>query len=335
MRRRDFIKVFSGAAVAWPLAVRAQQAGKLPTIGFVGVDATIWSPLTAAFVGRLRELGWIEDRTIAIEYRWSEGRPERAAEIAAEFVRLKVDVIVCFTPKSGHRLALAECPLCANSGSRPASFDDFVGACEQRRWQIDAERPGGLQIDDKLKLGRLRDRQIGRLGALENFAGVNADLANTVSDVGSVAHQPASLDEVPLGQNHRNAVARRQHSKLDASTVEVIARGNEEGIGSLTREGGEGSIDLAVRAGFEDIDWEGDGTGSFLHLPQRGLGNRSVGRIKEHGYPNRFGLQLEQYPKPLGQDLLEEKIDAGRVAARPGKVGNKTKFHRVFEPCLP
>jgi putative tryptophan/tyrosine transport system substrate-binding protein len=94
MRRRDFIKVFSGAAVAWPLAVRAQQAGKLPTIGFVGVDATIWSPLTAAFVGRLRELGWIEDRTIAIEYRWSEGRPERAAEIAAEFVRLKVDVIV-------------------------------------------------------------------------------------------------------------------------------------------------------------------------------------------------------------------------------------------------
>src|SRR5689334_13091991 len=61
MRRRDFIKVFSGAAVAWPLAVRAQQAGKLPTIGFVGVDSTIWSPLTAAFVGRLRELGWIED----------------------------------------------------------------------------------------------------------------------------------------------------------------------------------------------------------------------------------------------------------------------------------
>jgi putative tryptophan/tyrosine transport system substrate-binding protein len=94
MRRRDFIKVFSGAAVAWPLAVRAQQASKLPTIGFVGVDATIWSPLTAAFVGRLRELGWIEDRTIAIEYRWSEGRPVRAAEIAAEFVHLKVDVIV-------------------------------------------------------------------------------------------------------------------------------------------------------------------------------------------------------------------------------------------------
>jgi hypothetical protein len=90
--------------------------------------------------------------------------------------------------------------------------------------------------------------------------------------------------------------------------VEVIARGNEEGIGSLTREGGEGSIDLAVGAGIEDMDWEGDGTGSFLHLPQRGLGNPRVGRIKEHGYPNRFWLQLEQYLKPLGHDLLEEKM---------------------------
>ena len=79
---------------AWPLAARAQQSGKLPTIGFLGSDASAWSPWTAAFVERLRALGWIEGHTIAIEYRWSEGRPERVAEIAAEFVRLKVDVIV-------------------------------------------------------------------------------------------------------------------------------------------------------------------------------------------------------------------------------------------------
>ena len=95
---------------------------------------------------------------------------------------------------------------------------------------------------------------------------------------------------IPLGENQRNAVARRQHSKLDAATEEVIARANEEGIGPLTRRGGEGSIDLAVRAGIEDMDWEGAGTGGFMHLPQRGLGNRSVGRIEEHGYPIRFGV---------------------------------------------
>ena len=96
MKRREFISLIGSASVAWPLAARAQQAGKLPTIGFLGVDASVWSAWTAAFVQRLRELGWIEGRTIAIEYRWAEGRPERNAEIAAEFVRLKVDVIVTF-----------------------------------------------------------------------------------------------------------------------------------------------------------------------------------------------------------------------------------------------
>ncbi len=94
MRRRDLITLFGGAAAAWPLAALAQQAGKLPTIGFLGADASAFGPWTAAFVAHLRELGWIEGRTVAIEYRWSQGRTERYAEIAAEFVRLKVDVIV-------------------------------------------------------------------------------------------------------------------------------------------------------------------------------------------------------------------------------------------------
>ena len=94
MKRREFITLLSGAAASWPLAARAQRAGELPTIGFLGADASAFGPWTAAFVARLRELGWIEGKTIAIEYRWSQGRSERYAEIAAEFVRLKVDAIV-------------------------------------------------------------------------------------------------------------------------------------------------------------------------------------------------------------------------------------------------
>jgi ABC-type uncharacterized transport system substrate-binding protein len=95
MRRREFITLLGGTAAAWPLAARAQQVGKLPTIGFLGpLSQSAMSPWTAAFVQRLRELGWIEGRTVAIEYRWGEGRDERFVEIAAEFVRLKVDVIV-------------------------------------------------------------------------------------------------------------------------------------------------------------------------------------------------------------------------------------------------
>jgi putative ABC transport system substrate-binding protein len=94
VNRRDFITLLGGAA-AWPLAARAQQAGKLPTVGFLGAaSASGWNKLVPAFVQRLRELGWTDGRTVTIEFRWAEGRSERYAEIAAEFVRLKVDVIV-------------------------------------------------------------------------------------------------------------------------------------------------------------------------------------------------------------------------------------------------
>jgi putative tryptophan/tyrosine transport system substrate-binding protein len=95
MNRREFVTLLGGATAAWPLAARAQQAGKLPTIGFLGASTPPnWSQWTAAFVQRMRELGWTEGRTVAIEYRWAEGRSERFTEIANEFVRLKVDVIV-------------------------------------------------------------------------------------------------------------------------------------------------------------------------------------------------------------------------------------------------
>jgi putative ABC transport system substrate-binding protein len=94
MKRRQFITLLGGAA-AWPLAARAQQAGKLPTIGFLGqTTASVQSQWTAAFLQRLRELGWEEGRTISIEYRWAEGHFERFAEIATEFADRKVDVIV-------------------------------------------------------------------------------------------------------------------------------------------------------------------------------------------------------------------------------------------------
>ena len=93
--RREFITLLGGAAAVWPLAARAQQAGKVPTVGLlVATTLLVESPRVAAFVQRLRELGWIEGRTVAIEVRYADGRTERFVEIAAEFVRLKVDVIV-------------------------------------------------------------------------------------------------------------------------------------------------------------------------------------------------------------------------------------------------
>ena len=95
IRRREFITLIGGVAAVWPVGARAQQAAKLPTIGFLGAATrSAMSPRVDAFVQRLRELDWIEGRTVVIEYRWAEGREERFTEIAAELVRRKVDVIV-------------------------------------------------------------------------------------------------------------------------------------------------------------------------------------------------------------------------------------------------
>ena len=93
--RREIMALLGSAAVAWPLSALAQQTAKRPTIGFLGSATPLaWSQWTTAFVQRLGELGWTDGRTVAIEYRWAEGREERFIEIAGEFVRRKVDVIV-------------------------------------------------------------------------------------------------------------------------------------------------------------------------------------------------------------------------------------------------
>ena len=96
MRRREVVVLLSQAAAFLPLTARSQQANRLPTIGFLAPDKQTWSSLIAAFENGLRKLGWIQGRTVAIEYRWSQGRPERVAEFSTEFVQQKVDVIVTY-----------------------------------------------------------------------------------------------------------------------------------------------------------------------------------------------------------------------------------------------
>ena len=94
MKRREFMTLLGGAT-AWPLVARAQQTPKVPVVGLMGAgSAASQTHLTTAFLRRLRELGWTEGGDLKIEYRWGEGRNERFAEIAAEFVRLKVDLIL-------------------------------------------------------------------------------------------------------------------------------------------------------------------------------------------------------------------------------------------------
>jgi putative ABC transport system substrate-binding protein len=96
MERREFIRALCSGVAVWPLAAYAQQKGEPRCIGILGADAMVWKPWMAAFVTRLRELGWIVGENIAIEYRWAEGKSRRVSEIAAEFLRQDVDVIVTY-----------------------------------------------------------------------------------------------------------------------------------------------------------------------------------------------------------------------------------------------
>jgi hypothetical protein len=175
----------------------------------------------------------------------------------------------------------------------------LVGGGQQRFRDGDAKRLGRLEVDDELEPGWLHDRQVGGLDAIENAAGIDADLTIHVREVRSIAHQPAGSHSITIRINRRNTFARRQGDNLYAAADEEYFGSHEEGIGAVARKGGKGCIDLADRRSIEDMDLQPDGAGSFLHLPQSGLGCRSVGRIDEHRNTNRLGHQLMQESQPL------------------------------------
>jgi putative tryptophan/tyrosine transport system substrate-binding protein len=178
MRRRAFITLLGGAAAAWPLAARAQQAA-MPVIGFLGASTLgVEGHRNAVLVQRLRELGWIEGRSIAIEYRWAEGRNERFAEIAAEFVRLKVDVIVTYgtAPTLAAKQATAVIPIVFAASGDPVGTGLVASLA----------RPGGnvtglsgQQTDSATKRIELLREVVPGLGRL-------AILANTASPLAVV-----------------------------------------------------------------------------------------------------------------------------------------------------
>ena len=192
MRRREFIALAGSATTAWPLIARAQQARKLPTVGFFGSSTpSAMAAWIAAFVQRLHELGWIEGHTVAIEYRWAEGRDERYAQIADEFVRLKVNVIVTYgtPPTKAAKQATTAIPIVFAAAADPVG-NGLVSSLA---------RPGGnatglsLQQSDIVgkKLELLRDA----LSGLRRLA-VMGNVGNpaTVLEIGEVKAAADRLD---------------------------------------------------------------------------------------------------------------------------------------------
>jgi len=199
MRRREFITLLGSATAAWPLAARAQQR-KLPTIGYLHQStAALSSQETAAFLQRLRELGWIDRLTVAIESRYAEGRSERLAQFAAEFVRLKVDVIVATStpPAAAAKRATAVIPIIGVALGDPVS-SGLVASLE---------RPGGNvtglsnQAPDfagkKIELLREVIPTLRHLAVLVDFS--NDDRLNSsVTDEVRAAARTYGIEVVPM-----------------------------------------------------------------------------------------------------------------------------------------
>jgi putative ABC transport system substrate-binding protein len=180
MRRREFLVGFGGV-VASSLSARAQQITKLPVIGFMGAATpSAWSSWTAAFVKRLSELGWVDGKTIKIEYRWAEGSEERYAEMAAELVKLGPSVLVAVGGDSA-RKATSTIPIVV------ALMSDPVGT----GLVSSLARPGGNITGMSIQSTDLAGKRIELLketiSTLRRFAILAyVDYAGTMLDVGAI-----------------------------------------------------------------------------------------------------------------------------------------------------
>jgi putative ABC transport system substrate-binding protein len=189
LRRREFITLLGGAAV-WASAARGQLPAKLPIIGFLGAASpSVGGQWFAAFVQKLRDLGWVEGRNIAIEARWAEGRGDRAAQIAAEFVRLNVDLIVTWSTESAlaAKRATSAIPIVFALSTDPVGSGLVASLA----------RPGGnatgfsvqtIDIAGK-RLGLLREivPKLGRLALLANVS--VTDTAMEMREIQKIARQ--------------------------------------------------------------------------------------------------------------------------------------------------
>jgi len=198
MRRREFIALIGSVTTGWPLIARAQESPKLPTIGFLGSSTssamTAW---IAAFVQRLHELGWIEGRTVAIEYRWGEGRDERYAQITDEFIRLKVNVIVTYgtPPTKAAKQATTTIPIVFAAAADPIG-NGLVSSLSQPGGNVT-----GLSLQQSDIVGKKLELLRELLGGLRRLAVIgNVGNPATVLEIGEVktAADKLGIDIVSL-----------------------------------------------------------------------------------------------------------------------------------------
>ena len=219
MRRREFIALLGGAAVGWPLAGHTQRAGNLPLIGFLGAGSPAsWHRDVDAFDHRLRELGWIDGRTVTVEYRWAEGHSERYAAIAAEFVRQKVDVIVTLH-------ALYRPP--SSKQPRYRSYSQLRAMQFQRGWSVTLAHPGGNVTGLSVQSADLAAKRLELLR--EAIPGLRR-----LAILGNVGYSAASIEMVDVETSARKIGFDVERLEIRrAEDIEPTLVGQQRGVGAL------------------------------------------------------------------------------------------------------
>src|SRR6516162_8435782 len=217
----------------------------------------------------------------------------------------------------------------AREQRRGISFDDLFGAREDRRRDRQAERLSSLEIDHQLEFCRLLDRQIRRLGAIENFSDVNADLAMDRRKAGAIADQTTSLGVYTPRINRRNRLTYGQCYQLLAMAFEKRISLDDQAVGAQLGEGSEGGADLAFAACVQDREQHRLHTGRLLHVPdcRSGLRKAWVNQQGDHLGPRE---QVAEQLEPLGDKLLVENGEPREVAAWPRKTGDQPSRNRVL-----
>ena len=210
MRRREFISLACGAAttsLSWPCTARAQQAAKLPTVGFLGsTTASAQGSWVAALVGRLHELGWIEGRNVAFEYRWADVRNDRMTDIAAEFVRLKVDVIVAVGTQAAvaAKRTTSTVPIVFPASGDPIG-SGLVASLAQPGGNATGLSLENIDLASK-RVGLLRE-VIPKLRRLAILANVGSLVGQLDLDEAKAAAGKLGLEIIPLEIRHASDIA--------------------------------------------------------------------------------------------------------------------------------